>query len=47
MVIMGFEISSRRYRSRSEGRARVIKMIAGERVQIVSNSWFSYNDLVV
>ena len=47
MVMMGCEVSSRRYKSRREGRARKIKIRAGRKVQIISNSWISWGDLAL
>lgn len=40
-VRAGLLISSIMYRMRSEGRAMVIRMMAGRIVQIVSTSWAS------
>jgi len=41
MVRDGWSISSNRYKSRSEGKARKIRTIAGRIAQIVSTSWAS------
>lgn len=47
IVIVGLEISSRRYNRRREGRAKVIKTMAGDNVQTASSSWLSYGALMV
>ena len=40
-VMIGVDTSSSRYRSRSDGRAKVIRTIAGDRVHIDSSSCLS------
>ena len=39
--MIGLDTSSSRYRSRNEGRAKVIRTIAGDRVHIDSSSCLS------
>lgn len=47
IVIVGLDTSSNKYNRRRDGSASVIKITAGERVQMASSSWFSYRDFVV